>query len=131
MRGIPVGGVLSGRKLRRISVVAAQIGKLIVAPMQYDGTMNSAQFEFWFEKALLPELPKNTTIVMDNATFHRKTTLLPIARQAGHNLIFLPPYSPELNPIEKFWGWLKRYLQKILHHFDSFDDAFCSAFNVC
>lgn len=98
--------------------------------MQYSGTMDSVLFEAWFEAFLLPELPKSSVIVMDNASFHRKGKLRPLAAKAGIQLIFLPPYSPEYNPIETFWAWLKRHLRKILHRFESFDDALYSAFKV-
>ena len=107
-------------------IVAAQIGKCI----QYDGTMDGALFEMWFEQLLLPTLPRNTVIVMDNASFHRKSRLTSIAERAGHTLLFLPPYSPELNPIENFWAWLKRYLRKILPDALSFDDALYECFQV-
>ena len=99
--------------------------------MQYDGTMNSVLFETWFENMLLPMLPLKTTIVMDNASFHRKKNLISLAEAAGHRIVFLPPYSPDLNPIENFWSWLKRYMKKCLHTYNSFDAALCSAFNVC
>ena len=104
------------------------MGKSIVAPLAYDGAMDSLLFETWFERCLLPALPKHTVIVMDNASFHRKTKLFPLAEQAGHRLIFLPAYSPELNPIEFFWSWLKRYLRKTLPSHDSFFHTLCTAF---
>lgn len=129
-RGKPVMGAINGRKFRRTGIVAAQMGKSIVAPLQYDGTMDSILFEAWFTSCLLPNLPTGTVIIMDNASFHRKSMLLPLAQGAGHRLIFLPPYSPDLNPIENFWAWLKRYLRKILPAHSSFDDALCSAFMV-
>jgi transposase len=127
-RGIPVIGKISGRKFKRTSIVAAQIGKAIISPLQYEGTMDSSLFETWFEFHLLPSLPKNAFIVMDNASFHRKSRLHPLAQSAGMTLIFLPPYSPELNPIEHFWSWLKRHLRKILPQYATFDDALCAAF---
>ena len=123
-------GKISGRKFKRTGIVAAQLGKSIVAPLQYDGTMDSLLFETWFEAYLLPSLPRNSVIVMDNASFHRKSRLFSLAEQAGLRLTFLPPYSPEYNPIENFWAWLKRHLRKILPFHDSFDDALYSAFQV-
>jgi transposase len=129
--GKPLTGTVSGRKFRRTGIVAAQMGKSIIAPLQYDGTMDSTLFEVWFETRLLPSLPKNSMIVMDNASFHRKSKLFPLASQAGVRLVFLPPYSPEYNPIEHFWAWLKRYLRKILPAHSSFDSALHSAFQVC
>jgi transposase len=129
-RGVPIVTRISGRKYRRVGVVAAQIGKEIVSPLQYDGTMNSSLFEMWFEEMLLPILPPKTTIVMDNATFHRKKTLRTLAENKGHRVVFLPPYSPELNPIEHFWSWLKRYMKKHIDKYMNFDETLCSAFDV-
>lgn len=129
-KGVAVYGRVSGHKYKRIGIVAAQMGKKILAPLQYDGTMDSGLFEQWFQQCLLPALPAASVIVMDNASFHRKKQLIPLAEKAGHRLIFLPPYSPELNPIEHFWSWLKRLLRKILPFNHSFDNAMWHAFNV-
>ncbi len=85
--------------------------------------MNSALFEFWFEKCLLPCLEKDTTIVMDNASFHRKNYLYEICKKYGVNLIFLPPYSPELNPIEKYWFVFKYRIKAFLRINISLNDA--------
>ena len=130
-RGTPLMGAISGHKFQRTGIVAAQMGKSIFAPFTYDGTMDSLLFEAWFETYLLPALPQRAVIVMDNASFHRKSKLFDLAESAGHPLIFLPPYSPELNSIENFWSWLKRHLRKILPHYHSLDDALRSAFHVC
>lgn len=127
-RGVPIEGLVSGKKFKRTGVVAAQMDGEIISPLQYEGTMDSTVFETWFKVCLLPCLPSGTVIVMDNASFHRKSKLYPLAESAGMRLIFLPPYSPELNPIEHFWSWLKRHLRKILPDFSSFDLALCSAF---
>ena len=129
-RGVAVYGRVSGHKYKRIGIVAAQMGKQIVSPLQYEGTMDSDLFELWFQQCLLPTLPGDSVIVMDNASFHRKKHLIPLAEKAGHSLIFLPPYSPELNPIENFWSWLKRHLRKILPSHDSFDKAMWHTFNI-
>lgn len=129
-RGKALPGSISGRKYKRTGIVAAQMGKSIIAPLTYDGTMDSLLFETWFEKCLLPALPQHAVIVMDNASFHRKKQLIPIAQKAGLRLIFLPPYSPELNPIEHFWSWLKRYLRKKLQPQYPFMKILNSAFKV-
>ena len=73
-----------------------------MAPLQYIGMMNSGFFDAWFEQHLIPLLKKDTVVVMDNASFHRKNRLIDIAEKYGIKIIFLPPYSPELNPIEHF-----------------------------
>ena len=129
-RGRQVFGQISGRKYKRCGIIAAKMGDKILAPFQYNGTMNSTLFEFWFTEQLLPSLEKGTVIVMDNASFHSKKRLICAAINAGCKLVFLPPYSPELNPIEKFWAWLKRFLCKILPSVISFDDALFDAFQL-
>ena len=129
-RGQQVSGRIRGRKYQRCGIVAAQMGNKILAPFQYCGTMDSKLFECWFSNQLLPSLEQGTVIVMDNASFHSKKRLLLAAQNAGCSLLFLPPYSPELNPIEKFWAWLKRFLRKILPFTPSFDDALSTAFQL-
>ena len=129
-RGQQVSGQVSGRKYKRCGIVAAKMGDQILAPFEYSGTMNSSLFEFWFSNQLLPSLDKGSVIVMDNASFHSKRRLIFVAQNAGCKLLFLPPYSPELNPIEKFWAWLKRFLRKILPFSCSFDDALFTAFQL-
>ncbi|MDZ5762708.1 IS630 family transposase domain protein [Candidatus Cyrtobacter comes] len=58
------------------------------------------------DKILLPNLPEKSVIVMDNAAFHKD--MQQIIQDAGHILLYLPPYSPDLNPIEKKWAQAKQ-----------------------
>ena len=69
-----------------------------------------------------------TVLVVNNASFHRKIKLFPLTKAHVCHVIFLTPYSPELNPVEKFWNWLKRLLRKILAYLPSFDDALSGCF---
>lgn len=87
-------------------------------------------FNFWFEKVLLPASKVGSVFVMDNARFHKKRLLSEMAEKVGCYVLFLPPYSPDLNPIEKFWSWLKSKLRNILPFFDSLDDAISDCFKV-
>ena len=127
-RGIPVAGKISGKKFKRTNVVAAKCGDRIVAPMIYGGTTDSVLFEYWFEKILLKSIPRYSVIILDNATFHRKTKLRELAEYSECDVLFLPPYSPDFNPIEKFWASLKRKLRSILPLYDYFDDALMDCF---
>lgn len=129
-RGKKVYDKIKGRKFKRTNIIAAKYGKKIIAPMQYDTAMTGEFFEGWFEEILLPELPQNGVIIMDNASFHRKSQLNEIAENNDIRLIFLPPYSPELNPIEKLWANMKMFLRNFLYKFDSLDDAITSFFKV-
>ena len=130
LRGQKVEGKISGKKYERTSIVAGKCTKNIIAPLQYSGTMDSFLFEFWFKEMLLKEVPKGYTVVMDNCSVHRKPQLFKLAEKAEVNLIFLPPYSPDLNPIENFWAWLKLKLRSILHKFSNFDQALSFVFNL-
>ena len=78
---------------------------------------------------MIPELPKNSVIVMDNATFHKRADTQELLEQNGHTILWLPPYSPDLNPIENMWAWIKRKRQDWL--IDSVDLLFQLFFLVC
>ena len=68
--------------------------------------------------------------MLDNARFHKKSVLPELAQQYGCEVLFLPPYSPDLNPIEKKWAWLKRKLHKTLQNYSSFDTVLHILFQV-
>jgi len=67
---------------------------------------------------------------MDRASFHRNSRLAPLAEKFRHRIVFLSPYSPELNDIEPVWSWLKNRLRKVLPYFDDFDSALEDCFKV-
>ena len=96
--------------------------------MLYDGVTDSSLFEFWFDKVLLRAVPKYSVFILDNAAFHRKSRLRELAKKADCEILFLPPYSPDLNPIEKYWAWLKRQLRKMLPLYECFNDALMDCF---
>lgn len=96
--------------------------------MTYSGTMDSHLFEAWFERVLLPELTQPSVIVTDNARFHRMSVLAEMAEKEGHKILPLAPYSPELNPIEKVWANIKKYLRKVLPEIGNFMAALMSSF---
>ena len=98
--------------------------------MQYNSATDSKLFEFWFENYLLKELNRGKFIVLDNASFHRKARLIELAEHKKCKVIFLPSYSPDLNPIENKWAWLKQLLRDILPDSDSLDLALWSAFQM-
>ena len=127
-RGQKVKGLISGRKFKRTNIVAGICQGKWVAPIEYSGTTDSEWFEYWFTKYLLEEVSQGSVIVLDNATFHKKSVITNLARKKKCQVLFLPPYSPDLNPIEKKWAWLKKRLRKILPHFSCFEDALDSCF---
>jgi transposase len=70
---------------------------------------------------LLPEVGPDKVIVMDNASFHKSKRTKELIEKAGCKLVYLPPYSPDLNPIERFWSWLKGKIRSIMKDFSSLD----------
>ncbi len=88
----------------RTNVIGALLGDSLLTVSLFEGTMNTATFESWLEQDLLPKLPPQSVVIMDNAAFHKKITTQEMIIQAGHTLEFLPAYSPELNPIEHKWA---------------------------
>ena len=104
-RGVPVEDSKRGRKLQRVNVGAGQThgtdGIRHLSPLCYQGTMKGSRFEAWFENGLLRTVEKGKTLIMDRARFHRKTKLEETGKKHEVFLVYLPPYSPDFNPIEK------------------------------
>lgn len=109
--GQRVYGDRSGNTRPRISVIAARRGKEWLAPMTYEGTANAELVNQWFERMLTKELRQHSTIIWDNARFHKKKDLEEIADKHSQHILFLPPYSPDFNPIEQDFATLKKYRQ--------------------
>lgn len=91
----------------RTNAIGALLDNSLLSVSLFDGTINSDVFEGWVEQDLLPKLPPHSVIIMDNAAFHKKTSTKQLIDNAGHTLEFLPPYSPDLNPIEHKWAQAK------------------------
>lgn len=88
-------------------------------------------FREFVRQELVPSLRPDDLIVMDNLAAHRDHTALTLIRKAGADVLFLPPYSPEYNPIEKAWGKLKDFVRKLQTLTrEAFDKAVAAAMNV-
>lgn len=96
--------------------------------MTFKGYCDSTLVETWVQAFLVAQLKPGQVVVMDNPSFHKSTTIREHIEQAGCTVLFLPPYSPDLNKIEKFWARLKHYLRKTLNQFQSLWDAVDNAF---
>ena len=84
----------------------------IEAPWLLDGPVNAAAFKTYVEKVLAPTLRPGDLVIMDNLSSHKGTAVRQTIRAAGAKLIFLPKYSPDLNPIEQVFSKLKHLLRK-------------------
>jgi transposase len=83
-----------------------------IAPMVFDGPINSESFLAYVEQALVPTLAPGNIVIMDNLGSHKGQAVRRAIRAAGAHLLFLPPYSPDLNPIEQVFAKLKTLLRK-------------------
>lgn len=84
----------------------------MAAPMLLDGPMNGSAFLAYAEQVLAPELRPGDIVVMDNLPAHRISGVREAIEKAGARLLFLPPYSPDFNPIEMAFSKLKALLRK-------------------
>lgn len=110
-KGQQITGERSGKRWQRTSLLLAQTGLTRFAPMLFSGTCDTVFFNKWLEKCLVPQLTPGQTVIMDNAAIHKSERGRQVLQEAGCELLFLPPYSPDFNPIEKTFGVLKRKRQ--------------------
>ena len=108
IKGTRVYGDVDSAKRPRTSLIGGYLQGQLIAPVLFDGTCNTMIFNAWLKDHLLPILKRGSVIVMDNAAFHKSRETRQIIKDAGCFALFLPPYSPHLNPIEKLWANIKR-----------------------
>ena len=92
--------------------VAGLTRRGIIAPFVLDGPIDRNTFEVWVGQFLVPELRPGDIVVMDNLSSHKGPGVRTMIEQAGAELMFLPPYSPDFNPIEFAFSKLKARLRK-------------------
>jgi hypothetical protein len=97
----------------RTNVIGALLDGVLLTVSMFNSTINTEIYTAWVKKDLIPKLPPQSIIVMDNATFHKGSDMRNAIENAGHILLYLPPYSPDLNPIEKKWGQAKALRRRI------------------
>ena len=84
----------------------------IVAPFVLDGPINREAFEAYVAQVLVPELAQGDVVVMDNLSSHKGPKIRAMIETAGATMLYLPPYSPDFNPIENAFAKLKAFLRK-------------------
>jgi putative transposase len=107
-----------GHYTKRISMIAGLCNKNFMAPFMFEGHCNTTVFELYIKHILAPQLEAGMVVVIDNASFHKSKSIRQLIEDAGAKLIFLPPYSPDLNPIEKWWHKIKTAIRKLLRDTD-------------
>ncbi len=103
----------------RTHVIGAIYHHQLLTLTLFDTYIDSDIFDAWTVQELIPSLPAQAVVVMDNAAFHKRQDTQPALRQAGHTLEYLPPYSPDLNPIEHKWAQAKALRRRLQCDIDS------------
>jgi len=97
---------------KTMTFIAALRCDRIDAPFVFDQPINAVTFTAWVEEQLCPTLGPGDIVVMDNLSSHKRPAVRAAIRTRGAHLLFLPPYSPDLNPIEQVFAKLKHLLRK-------------------
>jgi transposase len=97
---------------KTMTFLAALRSDGITAPCVFDGPINAESFQRYVEQFLLPKLKRGDFVIMDNLGSHKGEAVRAAIKSVGARLLFLPPYSPDLNPIEQVFSKLKHLLRK-------------------
>jgi putative transposase len=108
-RGKKIYGDVSGNNRKCTNLILARAGSRHFAPMMFEGTCDRKTFNTWLHRVLIPALKRSSLIILDNASFHVRSAIHKILTAFGHEVLFLPPYSPDLNPIENSFAILKKF----------------------
>lgn len=97
---------------KKFSVIGAISLTGIVAMMYIASAVNGNIFKTYIEELLVPKLHRGQFVIFDNVGFHKSKDLIELIENAGARVVFLPPYSPDLSPIEKMWSKIKEILKR-------------------
>jgi transposase len=109
-------------RFERTSLMGAMGLSGIIAPLTYKGTLNGEFFSVYVKECLAPAMKTGDTLMLDNLSSHKVAYALKPLYDKGINVVFLPPYSHDFNPIEQAWSKIKAYLRKIKAR--TFDELF-------
>ena len=97
---------------KTMTFLAALRRNRVEAPWLLDGPINGERFKIYVEQILIPTLASGDVVIMDNLASHKAKAVRDAIRRAGARLLFLPKYSPDLNPIEQLFAKLKHHLRR-------------------
>jgi transposase len=111
-RGEPLLAKIPHGHWQTMTFLAALRHDAITAPCVIDGPINGESFRAYIEQILLPTLKPDDIVIIDNLGSHKGSGVREAIRSVGARLLFLPPYSPDLNPIEQVFAKMKALLRK-------------------
>ncbi len=95
----------------------------LFAPLLFEGYCNAEIYATYLEQVLIPVLKPGQILIIDNASFHKSKKITALIEQAQCKIFFLPPYSPDFNPIEHFWSSIKHKIRTLFSFIHDFYDA--------
>lgn len=107
----------------RYNITAALNLNLLFAPFLFEGYSNAIVYETYVERILAPALKPGMVVVIDNARFHKSKKIIALIEAVNCKIIFLPPYSPDFNPIEHYWAAIKNAIRKSAENAKDFYEA--------
>ncbi len=130
-KGKILKGLKSGKYYQRTNIISGYVNNKAIAPMIFNNSCNTELFNKWVEEMLIKELKPEQVVILDNASFHKSEKTKELIESVGCKLIFLPPYSPNLNPIEKFWANMKRWIRSKITKFKDLFKTLKLFFSLC
>lgn len=118
--GKPILSEQYGYKYKRTTLIAWVKWDTVLSPMRFEWSTDTEIFNIWIEKYLSNELHAGDVVVLDNASFHKSEKTKILIEKKGAKILYLPPYSPDFNPIENYWALLKLHVRKHNSSFDIF-----------
>jgi transposase len=131
LRGEKIYANVPGSHRERTNIISASQNGKLVAPWVYEKSCTSDLVNVWLKECLLPAIPRGSVLIFDNASFHKSPLTRKLIEDAGCHLLFLPTYSPDLNPIEHIWFVLKSLLRKVLPDSSNPSDTICDYVSQC
>ena len=112
----------------RQTILAGVSLRGILAPFILEGAMDGAIFVSWLKQELLPVMLPGEILVLDNLAVHKVLAVAECVEKAGMLLLYLPPYSPDLSPIEPMWSKIKAFMRKVgAKTLGEMEKTFCQA----
>lgn len=113
-KGPRIYGMKNAERKKRLSIISALNQNNLIAPFVFEGSCDRMLFEVYLEKVLIPELSPGQTIILDNASFHKGGNIVAMIKKVGCDVLYLPSYSPDFNPIEHYWSAIKHRIRQRL-----------------
>jgi transposase len=130
-RGERVNDYVPNVRFERASILSSVRLSGELVPLVFEGSLNGELFREYVSKFLVPTLQEGDVVIMDNLTAHKVEGIADLNSSAGAEVVYLPPYSPDLNPIEMMWSKIKAHLRKAKARTkQSLDDAIAKAIDL-